>query len=369
MKFAVVEYTSKTGTVWRHRDDRPNFLADPDTEMDPTSFGCYVSALGGEHVPMLGLIIGPVERVARGQVMWRKVIKRLRGRWPQTYSLKYFESFDVLLVVYQISDGHEVTALVARLKIQYPHLFIIGVPTQPYGMLKKYWNNHPAWLDDFKEFVDSCDVFISIVNGTTPIWQKLTTTPVKYLPQPYPVEFTRQFFIPRHQKKKVIYVAGVISREEIARGFAVAGRLQKRLPEYEIHYTNTPGETPDAAMLESGSFTPMPFLQWRKHLAYLGSVALVINTDYTQTRGRVQVDSAAVGTPSIGANSDGQIDLFPQLPATRHMSIESLVDQGERLLTQPAWYDEVISLAQQRLGSYDYVQSAQRLRELVTQYQ
>ena len=194
LKFAVVEYSSKTGTVWRHRADRPNYLADPAREMDPTSFGCYVSALAGEHIPLLGLILGPVAPVTRWQRLWRKIMKRLTGRWPENYSLRYLASFDAILVVHQISDGHEVTAFTRRLKQTYPRLCVIGVPTQPYGILKRHWENQPAWLADFKIFMRSCDVFISIVASTVPAWQKLSGRPVAYLPQPYPVEFTQQFF-------------------------------------------------------------------------------------------------------------------------------------------------------------------------------
>src|SRR5688500_5830328 len=128
MKFGVIEYSSKTGTVWRHRDDRPNYLAEPLREMDPTSFGCYVSAMQGEHIPLLGLITGRVNQVSPLQRFARRVTKRLAGSWPATYDLSYLAPFDALLVVHQISDGHEITAFVSRLKQEFPHICVIGVP-------------------------------------------------------------------------------------------------------------------------------------------------------------------------------------------------------------------------------------------------
>ena len=96
----------------------------------------------------------------------------------------------------------------------------------------------------------------------------------------------------------------------------------------------------------------------------LSRVALVVNTDYTQTRGRVQTDSAAVGTPSIGANSDGQDDLFPKLHAERETTIDQLVLQGKQLLSDTSYYNEVVGTAKERLTQYDYQQSKKRIEIL-----
>ncbi len=366
MKFAVIEYSSKTGMVWRHRDDYPNYLADPDKEMDPTSFGCYVSALKGEHIPLTGLILGPVNQVSRAAQLWRKVVKRVTGNWPQSYALDYLKGLDAVLVVHQISDGHEVTAFTKRLKQTFPQLVIMGVPTQPYGLLEQHWQQNEGWLQDFKEFAGACDVFISIVADTVPLWQQLLHKPVVYLPQPYPVDFASKYYQEAVKKQKVIYVAGVLSRPTIERGFIVAAKLQQRFPEYSIQCVSE-DDTPIQPLAGSRS-TRVPFAQWQEHLAYLSRVALVINTDHTFTRGRVQVDCAAVGTPSIGANSDGQRDLFPDLPATVNTSVAQLVEQCAELLEDPAWYGAVVARARQRLQPYDYPTSAQRLTALVAKY-
>lgn len=368
MKFGVVEYSSKTGTVWRHHDDHPNFLADPQKEMDPTSFGCYVSALKGEHIPLLGLILGPVAEVSPRLRLWRRSFKKITRSWPANYSLDYFSSFDVLLVVHQISDGHEVTALTKRLRAAYPQLCIMGVPTQPYGILKQHMDVNPEWLADFKEFMSNCNVFISIVKQTVPLWQQLSRTPVVYLPQPYPTTYTQQFFKSRNQKQKRIFVAGVPTRDDIKRGYLVAQKIQEHLPEYTIHVTETPEGAWPRELLQTARYEILPFEQWREHLATLSQTSLVINTDYTLTRGRVQVDCAAVGTPSIGANSDGQVDLYPQLPADANTSVEILVEQGLRLLQEEGWYTSIARYAHQQLEHLGYEQSAARLRELARRH-
>lgn len=368
MKFAVVEYRSKTGTVWRHRADRPNYLADPVQEMDPTSFGCYVSAMSGEHIPLRGLIIGPVNQVTPVRRVFYRAIKRLSGSWPRDYDISYLKSFNALMLVHQMSDGHEVTALALRLKKELPHICLIGVPTQPFGILQRYWQEHPQWLEDFQQFMATCDVFVSIAKSALPAWQQLSRRPVAYLPQPYPAAYAGAFFTPPSKKEKIIYIAGVPSRPHISRGYAVAHELQQQFPEYLIRLTQTPDDPVSVEQLQGARYELVPFEQWREHLHSLQAVSLVINTDYTQTRGRVQVDCAAVGTPSIGADSDGQAELFPDLPATTETSVAQLVKQGAKLLRDPDYFLRITQKAQHGLAAYDYAPSRQRLMALIERY-
>lgn len=358
MKFAVIEYTSKTGMIWQHTSQRPNYVCDPQTEIDPTSFGCYVSALEGEHIPITYLV---------KPTLWKRTYKKITGSWPP-YDISYLKQFNVLLIVHQISNGHEVTALTQRIRKELPHIKILGVPTQPYGILKDHWEEHPTWLKDFRLFMDTCHVFITIVQSTLPVWKKLTTTPVEYIPQPYPDHFAGKHFKPLHLKEKIIFVAGRTARNNISKGLQAAALLQKKFPDYIIHVTkiDEPNEVFNTSALEDAKYTFEPFQPWREHLEYLSKASLVINTDYTQTRGRVQADCAAVGTPSIGADSDAQVDLFPDLPASHKQSVNDIVSQGHQLLADTTFYNQVAKKAQSRLTEYAYVKSADRIRRLVS---
>lgn len=357
MKFAVVEYTSKTGNIWKHTAEKPNYLCDPQTEMDPTSFGCYVSALEGEHIPIKWLV---------HPTLSKRIYRKLTGHWP-AYDISYIGRFDVLLIVHQISDGHEVTQFTKRVRQQFPQIKILGVPTQPYGILKSHWESDPEWLTDFKQFMDTCDIFATIVESTKSAWQEMTSTPVEYIPQPYPVTYTEQFYTSREQKKPIIFVAGRTDRDNIAKGLLVAKELQRVFPKYAIHVTDIPdpGVDFDTTNLSGATYEFQPFRNWREHLEYVRYVTLVINTDYTHTRGRVQADCAAVGTPSIGANSDAQADMFPALPASRKQTVEDLVDQAKTLFTDDAFYAEVAATAHDRLQDYSYAASAKRIKQLV----
>ncbi len=368
MKFAVVEYTSKSGKIWKHTPEKPNFLADPDKEMDPTSFGCYVSALEGEHIPLKGLITGTALPVSSLTVLARRLFRKLTGYWPKNYDLSYLTQFDVLMVVHQLSDSHELVTLLQRLRRQENRPYIIGVATQPYGILMDQTSKDEIALQNLKAHMDACDVFIALAKSTVESLQKLTSTPVVYVPQPYPVEYATSLTHGIKEKKPILFVAGVTDRKNIALGFEVAAALQKKFPEYMIHVTETPGHTQDFSALQNSTFEVQPFLPWQQQLTYLSSVKLVINTDYTATRGRVQVDCAAVGTPSIGADSDGQRDLFPDLYADENTTAENLVAQGEKLLTDSAIYEKTVVTAQNQLQKYNYEESKQRLRELIEQH-
>lgn len=357
MRFAVVEYASKTGKIWKHTKERPNYLCDPQKEIDPTSFGCYVSALEGEHIPILSLVKPSIVK---------RVMRKVSGRWPR-YDISYLSKFDVIMIVHQISDGHEVTALTKRIRSAFPSIKIIGVPTQPYGILKDYWTKNPDWKSDFQDFMDSCHVFISIVESTVPAWKEMTSSPVIYLPQPYPTAYSETFAKPRTEKEKILFVAGRTDRDNISKGLLVAKALQEQFPEYIIHATSINDDDIqfDTSNLDGARYAMQPFLPWQEHLKYLSSTYLVINTDYTRTRGRVQADCAAVGTPSIGADSDGQEDLFQSLPAFPTQSVEELVTQGAKLLRDTDYYDQVTKTAHEKLADYSYAKSADRITTLV----
>ncbi len=356
MKFGVVEYSSKSGEIWKHVPGRPNYLADPQKEIDPTSFGGYVTVLEGEHIPLTWLV---------KPTLWKKVFKRMFGYWPAMSSLSYMQKFDTILAVHQLSDAHEMVTFIKRLKQRYPNIFVLGVPTQPLGLLQVYLDKDIRAKSDFIEFMNACDVFLTVVKQTKQWYESMTATPIVYLPQIYPSSYASRSFLPRAKKEKVLFVAGITDRPDIPKGLLVAKLLQREFPQYMIDITEIPGVPTDLTNLKGSRYRVIPFRQWREHLPELAQKILVINTDYTLTRGRVQVDCAAVGTPSLGANSDGQLDLFPQLASTPETSVDALVTLGRTLLTDADHYNLVVRAAREKLRKYDYEESAARLKMLV----
>ncbi len=365
LKFAVIEFNSKSGGIWRHTPDKPNYLADPKTEIDTTSFGCYVSALEGEHIPLRPFIIGPLAKSSPPVIYYRKIYHKLLRRYPNNYSLDYFKQFTAVIIVHEIANGPDITAFTKRLKSIYPHLIILGVPTQPYGILVDHWNKYPAAKTDFIQFMDICDGFLTLVKSLEEIWPAMSSTPAPYMPQPYPVEYALRNFQPPAAKQPIIFIAGVTSRTNILKGHQVAVNLQRQFPDHQIQLTKIPDLPLDLSIIKNTNHKIIPFEPWIEHLEYLSRVKLVINTDYTQTRGRVQVDCAAVGTPSIGADSDGQVDLFPNQPAYSDTSIHDLVTQASHLIEDSDLYQQVTSYASQKIHTYNYKNSAARLTKFI----
>lgn len=364
MNFAVLEYTSKTGKIWHHTPEHPNYLADPVKEIDPTSFGCYVSALAGEHIPLTSLILGPDSKTSKPIQLYRKAVKRITGDWPQ-YNIDYLRQFDALLIVHQLSDAHELVSLLKKLRENTKRPLMLGVPTQPFGILKDAFAKDSNAKTDFINFMDGCDVFISIVEDTVDWYQNMTKTKVIYVPQPYPSAFASQNFLPREQKEKTILLAGVTQRDNIKKGHLVATELKKRFPDYEILIPRVQDMDYDFSLLKNTAYKLQPFEKWHDHLKTIAKSMLVINTDFTFTRGRVQTDCAATGTPSLGCNSDGQKDLFPDLFITSDTPVETIVQQAIRLIEDPAYYTSITTQARENLEKYDYKQSAERLTALI----
>jgi hypothetical protein len=182
------------------------------------------------------------------------------------------------------------------------------------------------------------------------------------------VEYALKYWQDVSLKKPIILVAGVTDRPNIALGQKVAAALQTKFPHYTIHVTDTPGHEQDLSALDDANYVVQPFLPWQQQLEYLAKVHLVINTDFTKTRGRVQVDCAAVGTVSIGADSDGQVDLFPDFIASPQTSAEALINQATKLLTDNNLYQVTAAKARQRLSKYNYIASLQRVTDLFKEY-
>lgn len=362
MKFCCVEYTTKSRKVWVPSVEHPNYLADPINEIDPTSFGSYTTALRGEHVPLTGAILGHLEGKTL-QPFFQQLHWRMFKRWG-AYSLNYFRKFDTILAIYDWRRGPELTNFVERARREFPETVVIGVPTQPFGVLRETWR-HEQHLSPLVSFYDACHVVLSVVRATVPYQQAMTRTPVVYVPQPYPVEYTLQHWRPGTEKERIVFVAGEIARPDVLAGHLAARAIQEVHPELTIHVTKTPGSPLHTAFLAGAKHEIIPFRPWREHLPYLSQTLLTLNMDNWWTRGRVQVDCAAVGTPSVGGPSDGQQELFPDLLVRDVEDFSSMIELGLRLLGDNAFYERVAYKAKHRLQSYGFEKTAQRFTHLV----
>lgn len=379
MRFACIEYTTKTGTIWRPAPTRPNYLCDPEREIDPTSFGCYTSALDGEHIPLTGLIYQSLEHPPSNlQRMRQDVARRFHGSF-HSYDLTYLRKFDVLLVVYQISNGDELMRFTQRARTELPDTVIVSCSSPPLGRLKEYWKNQPETVETYRAFIRASHFNMNVCRTTVPFYRLLTNNPSLYLPQPYPVEYALQQGVGSRMSgvegnkltagaqadPPIIYVAGDTVRPDIMSGHLVAKVLQQRHPELLIRVTKTPEFSLNTSFLRGARYEVVPFRPWAEQLRALAAVRLVINTDLWWTRGRVPVDCAAAGVPCVGTTSDGQAELWPDLTAEESINMERLVALAERALTDGTFRRAVVQKAQRRLQSYTYVKTVERFKETI----
>lgn len=77
------------------------------------------------------------------------------------------------------------------------------------------------------------------------------------------------------------------------------------------------------------------------------------------------MDCAAVGTPSIGADSDAQLDLYPSFASTPKTKVEEITNTAISLLSNSDLYIKTTNFATNKLPFYNYPASATRVNELV----
>ncbi len=361
MKFAVIEYETKTNKIWRHRDEHPNYLCNPQTEIDPTSYGCYASALCGEYIPLKGLIMGSLEKPpsffqeAKFRLQKKQVIK-------SNYSLDYLKKFDVILVLSHITENAAMASFAEYFKKIFPEKILLCSSPYPFGRLREAWREK-TWYKNYLRLIDACDIFINVHRQANDYQQLMTKTPVVYIPQPYPYEFAKNFFKKRGKKEKIIFCAGDTNRPDNLGSQVAAKEIQKKNPQYKILVTEMPGFNTEP--LKNTNFKTVPFYPWREQLEKLSNYYMVINLDTWFTRGRVQVDCAACGTPSLGINADGQIELYPDLTCADAKDIKKIISLGNRLIADGQFYDEIQNKAIKRLAEYSYKKTAERIRNLI----
>lgn len=423
MRFACIEYTTKTGKIWRPTPEKPNYLCDPEKEIDPTSFGCYTTALDGEHLPLTGLVYNSLQQPpSKIRRLRQDLFRRKRGVFGP-YSLQYLKKFDVLLVIYQISNDREIVRFTQRVRSELPGTILVSCSSPPFGRLREHWKDHPETAARYRAFLDESHVNMNVCRATVPWYRAFSTTPSLYLPQPYPVEHALQVVKarggdatggppmpassapsppppssvlgegvsapggagpsstelgtgravardagsggeerqdPRAYGRPILYVAGDTVRPDIMTGHLVARVLQHRHPDLLIRVTKTPEFRLNTAFLEGTRYEVVPFRPWAEQLRELAAARLVINTDLWWTRGRVPADCAAAGVPCVGTTSDGQAELWPELAAPDSTDTDRLVALAERSLTDEEFRARCVSKAQRRLANYNFSRTVER---------
>lgn len=372
MKFACIEYTSKSGGIWRPTPKRPNYLADHKREIDATSYGgTWTSALGGEHIPLSWFINGKRgpgagERFSLPLLVQMKLNRRLGRPLVQFRNLDYLKNFDVVLVCYHPAGYRLMTQFMVEAKQRFPDIVFLGTHAVfGIGYLREHWKDSP-WFRSFGTFLDLSDVFVVAIPDEPAYLSLVSNTPIVYVPQFYPVSYARKYYRTHEAKDGIIFVAGNTSRTDTVWGCLLARELHRRFPQYTIQAVGSSSFNTEP--LAGSRYQLLSAMNWEDYLAVTSRAKLIINTDVLWTNGRVQADAAVVGTPCIGVNAGRQTELFPDLACHDVVDTPRILELGARLIQDAPYYEQVTTKAFAMLEQWSYEKAPGKLEELVASY-
>ncbi|MDP2918428.1 MAG: hypothetical protein Q8N68_02935 [bacterium] len=363
--FACIEYSTKTGKIWRPTPEKPNYLCDPESEIDPTSFGCWTSALSGEHIPVNFLRRHHNPRSVAYKLGRKKdvILEKIKGK-PIYHNLSYLKKFNLVLFLIHNFSMPQMADLIKRAKKINPEALILGSIVSPLGLLRETWKREKGFRQ-FKKFADACDIFINVNRAAEDYLESILNTKVLYFPQFYPFAYARQFFKKREEKEKIILVAGETERLDNLSGQFSAIKIQKKYPEFLIQIVDYPDFNAAPLKIAKARFEIIPFLKWQENLKRLSRVFMVINTDAIWTLGRLQADAAAVGTPSIGINANNQMEFFPSLSVPDISGTCQIYTLAEKLILDEQFYCNAQQEGVAKIAENDYEKSKERLFEII----
>lgn len=377
MKFACVELYTKSGNIWDGAREKPNYLCDPKTEIDNCSFGCWTSALGGEHIPLLWFKLRKLSNriyhnycaphMSRFHYGGYSIVSRLINRaFDKFHNLQYITKFDVVLIVVHDYSTREMAKFIVTAKKLRKKPIFLGALGNTLGSFRETLKDKDAFRY-FKIFIDNCDVFVNYYHEAISDYLGLyTDTPIVNFPQFYPFEFAKSFFEPYENKKKIIFVSGDTSRTDHISSLLIAKKIQTRYPDFLIEVIGRPSLNLEP--LKNSRYRVTPFFEWIDYLKHTRKVYMIIDMDNTWTLGRVVRDAAVVGTPCIGLNSESQKSLFPDLVCSDITDTKKAIDLGIKLIEDRKFYERVQKKAFKRLEAYSYENSVKSLNGILEKY-
>lgn len=371
MRFACVEYTTKSGHIWRPTPERPNYLCDHKNEIDAAGYGTWTSALDGEHVPVTWFHDGkPGPAIGEKLPIRTRISMRLNRRRNKPIlsfdNLDYVDNFDVMLVCFHFYGYRLMTDFLVAAKKRFPDKVFLGTHAVfSLGRLREYWTNSDLFIH-LQRFMNECDIFTIANPQAVDYFDLITGTPVVYFPQFYPVSYAGRHFKDVDHKDKSIFVAGSTSRNDITWSCLLAVQLQKRFPDYVIQIVGK--DDFNYAALQDANYEILPYMSWDEYLDVTSRARLVLNTDVGWTNGRVQADAAAVGTPCIGSNAGRQTELFPDLVCRDIEDTAKALSLGTKLIENADYYQSVTSRALRTLEGWSYESGPARLADLVDKF-
>jgi glycosyltransferase involved in cell wall biosynthesis len=340
-------------------------------------------------------------------------------------SSEKFKGYDVVIAaVSSLDDTARITQWIRHVKSWSPKTIFIG---QSEASLANHAISSRDWRfqKTFYEFCQEVDEITTFTKETIPYFSLFSRKVVKYLPHLYPLHFVEANNLHKNRslKEQILFKNGHIHGRLLCDGFAdlaLLSRIQSNHPAFRIAFVDSPAsfvellsdldyvtgsfdqpnylkktqlafkksllnilrfhrKTSDAFRQRSSlrnefplvlrgtaeeSILKRPFAPWIENIRYMSSTLLMLDMDHSFAVGRSFADAVAVGTPTIGVNSDFQKQLLPELSVSEHdySSAEALI---ERLLSDEEYYEEMSRKGRDRLEKFRYESGFSWLRSCV----
>lgn len=242
------------------------------------------------------------------------------------------------------------------------------------GDMRDYMRPH----DLVRRAFDASDLVNCINRHATDAIQCLTSTPVRYIGIPYPVEGVRSCMTPISERLRRVYVCAFLMKRWndaiVARqldmpidGYHV--RMHRRLSELYRNWKRygtmfDKGAPAHQALRTYGEMqlSVHPESRMAEYYSAMGRNALWINMDERYTWARYVLDAAALGVPIITTRSTGHGDvLFPDTTVETPFDVVDAVERSRRLLDDADHYADVSRHAQEHIWQYDAPKVVQAL--------
>lgn len=229
-------------------------------------------------------------------------------------------------------------------------------------------------MSDLAEILDASDLVMTVNARTEAFFQAMTTTPVKTIGIPYPVEHLQSIRQPYDKNGAVLVcpmsldepsllVASALDRKIIA--FAPKlSRKAKNVKRFIASRSTSSSLLIDEKSNRYGQNSEI-FAQTsvEQFWEIASQCSLWINLDPRWTWSRYVLDAAALGIPMLTTvqTVHGQT-LFPQTTVNSPFDVPKAVEIGRRILADDPFCDNVRNFAQSRLGEYGREPTMARIR-------
>ena len=284
------------------------------------------------------------------------------------------DSFDAVLVLIRKRVAKSLDA-VRQLKAAGMTVLVAWKEAGPYQVADQL--AAPAALAAYRELLGQVDGLLSPTSVLPPHWGSLAEQGrARFLPTPYPVEFSEWNFGQPTAEREGILVGTRQFSVPTRRHLQALSRVSELSHELGVPVTVINGDRKKGRRLLDALGATFPEsaltvidrpLEYPSYLELMARHRLVYQLDGSAVPGQVAGDAALCRLPCVGGNSALEEILFPDLAGDAVDSLDAVDERARRLLTDSEVYESAVRDGEERaagLASFSVV--ANQLTQFVT---